>query len=808
VIQKLNPGLRAQLRAHRDGRPIRTSSPQPGLVEISAVFTGSLADLEAVGFIADSRIENPATPQKIVTGTIPIARLEELAAIDHLKSASYPKPVTDELNYSLSEIRATAVHSGDPSYKGRGVVVGIIDGGVDWRHGSFIDFDDRTSRILAYWDQLLTPAAGETPGPGPAGRPGVIYTQEQLSSAVQGLLAIRARDLGGTNTGDDRGKGHGTHVAGIAAGNGGPASCCSGNYTYVGVAPLAEIIAVRRGPGHLNVQRALNYIFNHPKAAGRPVVVNLSFGSNLGPHDGTEDWEQAIDMLITGVPGRAVVKSAGNEVTLRSHVMGSVPAANAGVNGTLLIDFSIPEESAESSVLDLWYDRAGSLSIELIPVGHTTTGPVAHGVDFPAAPPFIANPTASAGRQVHVSLDATINGSDGRDNNVTVYISKPTSGNIPIREWQLRLTNAGAAAVNFHCWSSPQLGTLFLPPLRSADPPDSRIRASVQSTITTPGNAREVITVANHQARTSVCDCWPSTGIEPMSSRGPLARQPDLAAGRIEKPDIAAPGLEITSANADANNLPGNCFSCCPDACCCLYVSETGTSMAAPHVTGAIALLLEKDATLTKAKILKALQDAARDKPAGGRDDTFGAGKLNVQDALPLVDDGPHPPPPGDPAPPYHPLELDRPLWSARDNVPAAASRREASRPPLPAAIRILLARMSALPDGEFMAALVSRHFSEVRRLINTNPRVATMWHRGHGPRVLRCLLEGAIDAAAPAARLSDVERQYIDRWCDLLARYGSARLKASLARYRSVVIDLLGTPLAARVEAELGLSR
>ena len=114
---------------------------------------------------------------------------------------------------------------------------------------------------------------------------------------------------------------------------------------------------------------------------------------------------------------------------------------------------------------------------------------------------------------------------------------------------------------------------------------------------------------------------------------------------------------------------------------------------------------------------------------------------------------------------------------------------------------------MTALPEGEVLAAVISRHFSETRRLINSRPRIATMWHRAQGPRLLQCLLRGAIDADAPAVAPSAKEQRYFDRWCDLLARYGSAKLKASLTLYRSAFIDLLRIPLAAQVAAHLAAS-
>ncbi|WP_216672084.1 hypothetical protein, partial [Corallococcus exiguus] len=132
--------------------------------------------------------------------------------------------------------------------------------------------------------------------------------------------------------------------------------------------------------------------------------------------------------------------------------------------------------------------------------------------------------------------------------------------------------------------------------------------------------------------------------------------------------------------------------------------------------------------------------------------------------------------------------------------VPSERPRPAVSLPP---SLRIVRARLLALPEGEVLASVVSRHFSEVRRLIDTNRRVATLWHRGSGPRMLRCLLEGALDADAPPALETESQREYLERWCGLLTRYGTPKLRRSLEQHRERVFALLRMPLAARVQAQ-----
>ena len=807
--KKLDPGLRSKLRAKQATGPAAAASPKPrsrakgettsDQVGVIVGFTGNPEDLTAIGFVQRTLVRHPRKGYSIATGVIDFDRLEALAAIPHVTTVEGPRRMHRELNFSLKEIRATAVHTGPLSRKGKGVVVGIIDSGIDWRHGSFVD-ENGKSRILAIWDQMLRFRAGDTRGPNNIG---VVYNQDQLTNALKGKATVRTKDVDASN----KREGHGTHVAGIAAGNGKPPTCCHVSQTYVGVAPEAELIIVRYDYLNANAigenQRlveAINFIFGFLDSIDKPKVINISQGDNLGPHDGTSGVELAIDAHVeTGDflhHPQIVVKSAGNEGGMLRHVQGRVPG-----NDNLEIEFEVPKGLRSDAELDLWYDRTGTLNLTVTAPGGTATGVINHGSDLPAnaaAPPFIANPTARPNRQTHIAVDGTINGAHDRNNNFRITLEGPRRGSIPDGTWKLALANPNADAVDFHCWIERGSNTpWFLPP---KNPDDGKVRASLDATLSIPGTASQVITVANHASRTSRCDCWPSTGIVSSSSRGPVAR----GATTNRKPDIAAPGLEITSAKADAANLRGRCCDCCPDACCCLYEDMTGTSMAAPHVAGAIALLLEENPRLTRADIVRHLQTTARERPAGGWDATWGGGKLNIQAAIDAVraaaagGGGAGGGGGGGGVPRiYPPSGFDgsfqrEPRTSAFTGNPA----------PFTSWLRTLRERLKDYPEGEHVAAAISRHFSEARRLINGNRRIATLWHRAAGPALLRRLLHGPRvgDGHLPIEKES--ASQYLDRCLDLLARQGSPRLRQSLERYHSFVYMLLTESLPVQTES------
>jgi|GEM_PF-1914862 len=177
-------------------------------------------------------------------------------------------------------------------FTGRGVVVGVVDSGLDWDHPDFWSSPSDT-RILYIWNQTITPVGGENPPPEFG------YGVEYDSSDV---IAGTPREVDST--------GHGTHVMGGAAGDGSATNGLEPAGRYAGLAPDAYLIPVKTTWLDADVVDGVDYIFRRAEALGLPCVVNLSLGSHYGPHDGTGPFEAAIANL-TG-PGKMVVGAAGN----------------------------------------------------------------------------------------------------------------------------------------------------------------------------------------------------------------------------------------------------------------------------------------------------------------------------------------------------------------------------------------------------------------------------------------------------------------------------------------------------------------
>jgi minor extracellular serine protease Vpr len=535
-----------------------------------------------------------------------MASLVRRGDVRYLEPGSVNYPAVDVSTY---EIGAQLVHNGfvnGTPYKGKGAIVFIYDTGIDWKHLDFRDpVDTAKSRILAIWDQTLSAAPGEVP---PAGMTyGVEYTKAMIDDELDGTPTgkVRERDI----------HGHGTHVAGTAAGNG---SAIAKRYT--GVAPEADIVVVKGGDasfGESNMIDGLTYALNVATRFGKPLVCNWSIGGQSGPRDGTRGYETAVNSFVS-VPGIVHVNSAGNSGDSPIHTGGNISSADS-VTITFTVPTYTPQTGTNNDQFEFEFYLRSSPSCRATLVSPT-------GITYVR--------TANLSGTGPDNTDGTMyleNGLSSYNGNRYVYVkvSDQASTNPPkTGTWSLRIAGLSAPAVYDGWLTSWTVGSSSV----------TLVGGNTSKTVTSPGNAAGTITVASYVTKWG----WPTYfngayvysttfdgtgGISSFSSIGPSAD------GR-QKPEIAAPGQGITAALSAAGAAFGN-----SDSIRILPGKKhwliQGTSMAAPHVTGTAALMLGIQPTLTASQIKSLLVSTANSDGSTGAVPNYvwGQGKLDVVDA-------------------------------------------------------------------------------------------------------------------------------------------------------------------------------
>ncbi len=252
-------------------------------------LAGPLPDLGAIeGLVVGSVVGD------IATARLPLSSLDDLAAVPGIAHIAAARVWRPRLDMAIPAANVDDVWTGAPAYTGAGVLVGIIDSGIDWRHDDFRHANG-TTRIKAIWDLW---SAGSPP---PAGFTyGSEWDQNEINASLTGGGAVNEEDTNG----------HGTHVSGIAAGNG---RASSGQYS--GVAREADILFAKPffngGFAEDKTIDAMNYLVQKAASLGQPIAINMSLGGHFGAHDGTSAQERVIDDLSG--PGVVFCVAAGNE---------------------------------------------------------------------------------------------------------------------------------------------------------------------------------------------------------------------------------------------------------------------------------------------------------------------------------------------------------------------------------------------------------------------------------------------------------------------------------------------------------------
>ena len=580
----------------------KTGNYQKGYVLV--VYTKKPEMVSVKGIVVQSVLP------KFVTAWFPsLALAEELSKNKEILYIDAPRIVMPNNDISVATSGAALLHSGNlnnTAYKGDNVLVGIFDTGIDWDHPDFRNASNQAqSRILRIWDQTITPIAGEA---SPSGfNYGVEYTQTHINNEIDGTPAgyVRENDING----------HGTHVAGTAAGNG--AALASGKYK--GMAPNADIIIVKGGNGGFsstNEINALTYFKNVATALGKPIVVNMSIGGQFGAHDGTNDDEVAVDNFCTSAAGRAVVIAAGNDNGSLIHRQVALAA-----NGSGTITLNVPTAASSSSTdvfqFSMYVNNTNNVNATItVPGGGTVNANVGQ-----SSSASVLSNTAT------VYYDNVIDASSG-DRYINIYVTRSSTSANPSGTWTITLNNTTASALTIDGWLN----------YKGADFSSTNITSGDNNYLVgAPGTATNAITVASYTGKLewySVSSTAPGgyynssaiqDNISNFSSRGPRR-------DNVQKPNITANGERVGSCLSSDAGLASSSVSMLVSG---LYQAIQGTSMATPEVTGCVALLLQAKNTATFTELKNAIANTAtKDVFTGASsNNTWGSGKIDVYKA-------------------------------------------------------------------------------------------------------------------------------------------------------------------------------
>lgn len=447
---------------------------------------------------------------------VPESLVDVIGRREEIEYVEKPKRLFFAVNQGKRASCIPPLQSAQFNLTGRGVLTAFLDSGIDYAHPDFRK-EDGSTRILALWDQTLER----------------VFSEEEINQALaapteaERYRLVPSRDISG----------HGTHVAGIAAGNG-----RASEGVYRGVAYESPLLVVKLGtpreesfPRTTELMEGLDFVIKKALEYQMPVAVNISFGNTYGSHSGTSLLETYLDDMANYWKS-VIVIGTGNEGSGRGHTSG-VLRENQNENIELGIG------AFESTVnVQIWKSYADEFDILLLSPGGREAGPLSRNL----------------GPQRFILDNTELLVYYGEPSPYSVYQEiyidfLPTADYLDSGIWEIRLIPRNIVQGNYDLWLPSQAAlnasTGFLYPTES-------------TTLTIPSTAEKVISVGAYDAR--------YRQLAEFSGRGYTWQT------RQVKPDLAAPGVDITSA------APGGG-----------YLSRSGTSMATPFVTGSAALLMQ-----------------------------------------------------------------------------------------------------------------------------------------------------------------------------------------------------------------------
>lgn len=582
--QKIEPSLRAAMQAtteelEKSGDLATGFSETENLWEVIILYSGTADALQQT--FPNYRITFLLNNYAILL--LPEDAIDALADSPQVIYIERPRRLFFEDLPAIRSSCITAIQEAPLSLTGKGVLLSIIDSGIDYMHPDFQNAD-RSTRILALWDQTITPDPSKNFLPPPGYTLGTLFTEEQINAAIAApTLQERSAFCPSFDT-----SGHGTHVTGIAAGNG------RVQIANRGIAYEASLLVIKLGapgpmgfPSTTQLMQAVDFSVRYAIDHQLPLSINLSFGNTYGSHSGTSLLETYLDS-VSDLGRICIVTGSGNEGNNGGHAGGRILS-----NTSKSLEFVVGDYERNLSI-QIWKNYWDEIRIQLLPP--FSQAPI-QIPDVPGSWRFAVGDTELLiyyGEPSPYSLyqELYIN-----------FISSRTY--IASGVWTFLLTAQNITDGTYDLWMPAAAirgnATQFLAP-------------TPETTLTIPSTAAKTISVGAYDSSTNT--------YAPFSGRGFTWNTNQV------KPDIVAPGVDITSCAVGGG-----------------YETRSGTSMATPFVSGSCALLMQwgilqgNDSFLYGEKMKAYLIKGARKLPFVEKypDPRVGWGALCVSASIPSL---------------------------------------------------------------------------------------------------------------------------------------------------------------------------
>ena len=551
----------------------------------------------------------------ILSVTIPIENFDKVAELDEIQSVSLAKTIKPRNDNARSATQIDDVHNSvdlPQEYKGKDVIVGIVDVGLDFNH---INFKDSSGKSRVKLAGTYNSSSGTSE---------LIRTEEEIAALTTDYVSYS----------------HGTHVAGIAA----------GSYTannYHGMAPESDLVLYGLGEDmtDANIINGITAVFNYADTVGKPAVINISLGNNTGPHDGSTTFNLALDKLTR--EGKIVVMAVGNEgrdnIYLNSTFTGS-SLMTAQLSTIITCDGT----SYDNCVIDTWSRNASHIGVQFFIYNTYTKQEVLTSSIF--------NPTVDTYKEMYwTSSDLTkyftgaigagaLLGSNNRYETMAVIKGEMTSS-----IYRIGLRFYGAGGTQMESWAYPY-------PTEFANLSNSAYTAGTsECSYNDMGCGEEAINIGAYTTKRTLTGIGSDgiNGNEVYTFTYTSAVLNDIATfssygtdlkGR-SYPDVVAPGFAlVSSVNAyDYATVSTNSkklideVSVTGESRKYHWGDMLGTSMATPVATGTVALWLQANPNLTPQEVRSIMKETATTDEytqSASIPLQWGAGKLNAKAGL------------------------------------------------------------------------------------------------------------------------------------------------------------------------------